>query len=64
MSVSMDLQAVKLLLDQGALKDQQNSLGWTPLHEASFFNQVSRSMSGNQLGSLSSSYAGIGTQVE
>jgi ankyrin repeat protein len=31
---------VKLLLDAGAQKDQQNSLGWTPLHEASFFNQV------------------------
>jgi hypothetical protein len=33
-------EAVKFLLDNGANKDLQNSLGWTPLHEASFFNQV------------------------
>ena len=28
------------LLDAGAVKDQVNSLGWTPLHEACFYNRI------------------------
>jgi hypothetical protein len=31
---------VQLLLDSGAPKDQRNSLGWTALHEACFFNRI------------------------
>lgn len=33
-------QLRKTLLDFNAPKDLQNSLGWTPLHEACFFNRV------------------------
>lgn len=31
---------VQMLIDAGANKDQQNTLGWTPLHEASFYNRM------------------------
>lgn len=31
---------VKALLDAGAQLDQKNTLGWTPLHEACFYNRV------------------------
>lgn len=30
---------VKALLEAGADRDQRNSLGWTPLHEAAFYNR-------------------------
>lgn len=30
----------KLLLDKGADKDQCNHIGWTPLHEAAFYNHA------------------------
>ena len=33
------VKIVELLLDQGAEKDVVNSLGWTPLHEAAFYNR-------------------------
>ena len=33
-------EMAKALLAKGANKDQQNSLGWTALHEASFHNHV------------------------
>ena len=29
-----------MLLDAGAPKDQTNCIGWTPLHEACFYNRV------------------------
>jgi hypothetical protein len=31
---------VKMLLDAGAPKNLQNSIGWTPLHEACFYNRI------------------------
>jgi ankyrin repeat protein len=31
---------VEMLVDAGANKDQQNILGWSPLHEASFYNRI------------------------
>ena len=34
------VRIVTLLLDEGADKDQANYLGWTPLHEACFYNRV------------------------
>jgi ankyrin repeat protein len=34
-------QAAKVLLEAGADKNKRNALGWTPLHEAAFFNHVS-----------------------
>lgn len=30
-----------MLLEAGADKNKRNALGWTPLHEAAFFNHVS-----------------------
>ena len=34
------IKIVDFLLDQGAGKDDVNSLGWTPLHEACFYNRI------------------------
>lgn len=31
---------VQILIDAGADKDSKNSLGWTPLHEACFYNRI------------------------
>ena len=33
-------QICKFLLENGSEKDQKNSLGWTPLHEACYFNHL------------------------
>jgi ankyrin repeat protein len=32
--------SMKTLLDAGAPRNQQNSIGWTPLHEACFYNRT------------------------
>lgn len=34
------MEICKFLLEAGSEKDQQNELGWTPLHEACYFNHL------------------------
>lgn len=36
----MPAQICKFLLENGSDKDQKNSLGWAPLHEACYFNHL------------------------